>query len=64
MQYRVCEKNPNSKILYNKLLFVCGDEKIKSEAYNLPHIFLQIGPGLMMKNTSILTAKKLGKAYF
>ena len=39
MQYRVCEKNPNSKILYNKLLFVCGDEKIKSESYNLPHIF-------------------------
>jgi hypothetical protein len=26
MQYRICEKSPNSKI-YNKLLFVCGDEK-------------------------------------
>jgi hypothetical protein len=32
MQYRVCEKNPNSKI-YNKLLFVCGNENIKSESY-------------------------------
>jgi hypothetical protein len=38
MQYRVCEKNPNSKI-YNKLLFVCGDENIKSESYKLSHIF-------------------------
>jgi hypothetical protein len=38
MQYRVCEKNPNSKI-YNKLLFVCGDEIIKSESYKLSHIF-------------------------
>jgi hypothetical protein len=26
MQYRICEKSPNFKI-YNKLLFVCGDEK-------------------------------------
>ena len=38
MQYRICEKNPNSKI-YNKLLFVCGDKKIRSESYKLPHIF-------------------------
>ena len=38
MQYRVCEMNPNSKI-YNKLLFVCGDENIKSESYKLSHIF-------------------------
>jgi hypothetical protein len=38
MQYRVCEKNPNSKI-YNKLQFVCGDENIKSESYILSHIF-------------------------
>ena len=38
MQYRICEKSPNSKT-YNKLLFVCGDEKIKSESYKLPHIF-------------------------
>ena len=30
--------NPNSKI-YNKLLFVCGDENIKSESYKLSHIF-------------------------
>ena len=38
MQYRICEKSPNSKT-YNKLLFVCGDEKIKSESYKLPHMF-------------------------
>jgi hypothetical protein len=38
MQYRVCEKNPNSKI-FNKLLFVCGDENIKRESYKLSHIF-------------------------
>ena len=38
MQYRVCEKNPNSKI-YNKFLLVCGDENIKSESYKLFHIF-------------------------
>ena len=37
MQYSVCEKNPNSKI-YNKFLFVCGDENIKSESYKLSHI--------------------------
>ena len=38
MQYSVCEKSPNSKI-YNKLLFVCGDENIKSESYKLSHNF-------------------------
>ena len=38
MQYRVCEKNSNNKI-YNKLLFECGDENIKSESYKLSHIF-------------------------
>jgi hypothetical protein len=38
MQYRVYEKNPNSKI-YNKLLFVCGDENIQSESYKLSHTF-------------------------
>jgi hypothetical protein len=25
--------------IYNKLLFVCGDENIKSESYKLSHIF-------------------------
>jgi hypothetical protein len=38
MQYRIYEKNPNSKIYY-KLLFVFGDENIKSESYKLSHVF-------------------------
>ena len=48
MQYRVCEMNPKFQNTTNKLLFVCGDEKIKSESYKLPQIFLQIGSGVMM----------------
>jgi hypothetical protein len=55
--------NPNSKI-YNKLLFVCGDKKIRSESYKLPHIFPQIRLGVVMERTSSLTAKKFGKGYF
>ena len=63
MQYRVCEKNPNSKI-YNKLLFVCGDENIKSESINFPIFFLQIVSGSHDGRTSSLRAKNLEKGTF
>jgi hypothetical protein len=63
MQYRICEKNPNSKI-YNKLLFVGGDKKSEVSHTNFPIFFPQIRSGVVMERTSSLTAKKFGKEYF
>jgi hypothetical protein len=55
---------PNSKI-YNKLLFVCGDEKKSKVSHtNFPIFFPQIRSGVVMERTSILTAKRMGKGYF
>jgi hypothetical protein len=60
MQYRVCEKSPNSKI-YNKLLFVCGDEKNQNWVIKTsPYFFYKLVRSHDVEDVKF-DSKKIGK---
>jgi hypothetical protein len=64
MQYRICEKSPNSKI-YNKLLFVCGDEKNQKWVIQTsPYFFYKLDQVSWCKRRQVWQQKNWEKGTF